>query len=180
MHASEAVDRSASRRNGSTPGSSDTHEAWNTLAPASAARRKPQHHKPPNKGGRDEEVHMGKFGLRKRCRCPRRAWTNGCPHSWHYKFKWNGRRFRAALDDVLGRHVGGKTEALKEVEKIYDAVRDGSFGRESAATLTLRELGDRYFRTYVSPKSGRTLGRNERYRWNVMIETRIYRRPLGD
>ena len=96
---------------------------------------------------------MGKFGLRKRCRCPRRAWTNGCPHSWHYKFKWNGRRFRAALDDVLGRHVGGKTEALKEVERIYDAVRDGSFGRESAATLTLRELGDRYFRTYVSPKA---------------------------
>jgi DNA-binding XRE family transcriptional regulator len=24
----------------------------------------------------------------------------GGPHSWHYKFKWNGRRFRAALDDV--------------------------------------------------------------------------------
>ena len=24
---------------------------------------------------------MGKFGLTKRCRRPRRAWTNGCPHS---------------------------------------------------------------------------------------------------
>jgi hypothetical protein len=37
--------------------------------------------------------------------------------------------------------VQGKPEALKEVEKIYDAVRDGTFGRESAATLTLRQLG---------------------------------------
>jgi hypothetical protein len=67
---------------------------------------------------------MGKFGLTKRCRCPRRAWTNECPHSWHYKFKWEGRRFRAALDDVLHRHVSAKPEALKEVEKIYEAVRD--------------------------------------------------------
>lgn len=123
---------------------------------------------------------MGKFGLTKRCRCPRRAWMNGCPHSWHYKFKWKGRRFRAALDDVLRRHVGGKTEAVKEVEKIYDAVRDGTFGRESAETLTLRQLGDRYFKRYVSTKSGRPLGRNERYRWNVMIQTKVHSRPLGD
>ena len=61
---------------------------------------------------------MGKFGLTKRCRCPRRAWTNGCPHSWHYKFEWKGQRFRATLDDVLRRHVSGKIEALKEVEQI--------------------------------------------------------------
>jgi integrase len=94
---------------------------------------------------------MGKFGLTKRCRCPRRAWTNGCSHSWHYKFKWKGRRYRAALDDVLHRHVSGKSEALREVETIYDAIRDGTFGRESAATLTLRQLGERYFKAYVSP-----------------------------
>src|SRR5215468_10599189 len=73
-----------------------------------------------------------------------------------------------ALDDVLRRHVGGKTEALKEVEKIYDAVRNGTFGRGAADALTLRELGDRYFSKYVSPKTGRPLGRTERYRWNVM------------
>ena len=123
---------------------------------------------------------MGKFGLTKRCRCPRRAWTNGCPHSWHYKFKWKGRRYRAALDDVLHHHVSGKSEALREVEKLYDSVRDGTFGRESAATLTLRQLGERYFKAYVSPKTGRALGRNERYRWNVMIETKVHGRPLGD
>jgi integrase len=123
---------------------------------------------------------MGKFGLTKRCRCPRRAWTNGCPHSWHYKFKWKGRRYRAAIDDVLDRHVSGKSEALEEVEKIYDAVRDGTFGRESAATLSLRQLGERYFKAYVSPKTGRRLGPNERYRWNVMIQTKVHGRPLGD
>jgi hypothetical protein len=123
---------------------------------------------------------MGKFGLSKRCRCPRRMWTKGCRHSWYYIFKWKGRRYRAALDDELRRHVGGKTEALKEVEKIYDAVRDGTFGRESAKTLTLRQLGDRYFKKYVSLKTGRPLGRNERYRWNVMIEAKIGGRPVGD
>jgi integrase len=123
---------------------------------------------------------MGKFGLTKRCRCPRRAWANECPHSWHYKFKWNGRRFRAALDDVLRRHGGGKTEALKEVEKIYDAVRNGTFGREAAEALTLRKLGERYVSKYVSAKTGRPLGRNERYRWNAMIETVVGGRPLGD
>jgi len=58
----------------------------------------------------------------------------------------------------LHRHVSGKSEALREVEKIYDAVRDGTFGRESAATLTLRLLGERYFKAYVSPKTGRPLG----------------------
>jgi integrase len=76
--------------------------------------------------------------------------------------------------------VSGKTEALKEVEKIYDAVRDGTFGRESAETMTLRQLGDRYFSSYVSPKTGRPLGRNERYRWNMAIETKILGRRLGD
>jgi hypothetical protein len=66
------------------------------------------------------------------------------------------------------------------VEKIYDAVRNGTFGREAADALTLRELSDRYFSKYVSTKTGRPLGRNERYRWNVMIETVVDRRPLGD
>jgi hypothetical protein len=59
------------------------------------------------------------------------------------------------------------------VEKIYEAGRDGTFGHESADALTLRQLGDRYFTKYVSPKTGRQLGRNERYRWNVMIETKV-------
>ena len=68
------------------------------------------------------EVHMNDFGLRKRCGCPKRSWTKGCPHTWHYAFKWKRRRHRGALDDVLGRHISGKTEALKEVEKIFDAV----------------------------------------------------------
>src|SRR6058998_1586537 len=74
--ASEGVDQSVSRRSGSTRGSSDMHEVPNTDEATSADRQKPQHRKP-HEGGHDEEVHMGKFGLTKRCRCPRRAWTNG-------------------------------------------------------------------------------------------------------
>ena len=177
--ASEGVDRSVSRLSGSTRGSSDMHEVPNTDEATSADRQKPQHRKP-HEGGHDEEVHMGKFGLTKRCRCPRRAWTNGCPHSWHYKFEWQGRRFRATLDDVLRRHVSGKIEAWKEVEQIYAAVRDGTFGHDSAGALTLRQLGERYFNKYISPKTAQPLGRNERYRWNVIIETTVDGRPLGE
>jgi integrase len=110
----------------------------------------------------------------------RRAWTNRCPHSWHYKFKWKGRRYRAAVDDVLHRHVGGRSEALREVENIYDAVRDGTFGRESASALTVRQLGERYFKAYVSPKTGRPLSKNEKYRWNVMLDTKVHGSQLGD
>ena len=101
---------------------------------------------------------MEKFGLTKRCGCQRRAWTDGCPHTWHYAFQWKRRRYRGALDDELGRHIGGKTEALKEVEKIFDSVRDGVFGR-SAGKLTLRQLGETYFARYLSPKSGLRSGR---------------------
>ena len=102
---------------------------------------------------------MGRFGLTKRCGCPRRAWTNGCPHSWHYKFKWRGRRFRAALDDVLHRHVGGKAQALKEVAKVYEAVRDGTFGRESAETLRSDSLAIDTSRSTSAPRAdGRSAG----------------------
>jgi hypothetical protein len=122
---------------------------------------------------------MGKFGLSKRCRCPRRAWTTGCPHTWHYAFQWKRRRYRGTLDDVLGRHIAGKTEALKEVEKIYDDVRDETPGKK-AGRLTLRQLGDTYFDKYVSPKTSAPLGRGERYRWNLIVNTIVDGRPLGD
>ena len=122
---------------------------------------------------------MDKFRLSKRCRCPRRAWTNGCRHTWHYAFQWKRRRHRGALDDVLGRHVGGKAEALKEVEKIYDAVRDDTPGKK-AGRLTLRQLGETYFDKYVSPKTSAPLGRGERYRWNLVVNTIVDGKPLGD
>jgi integrase len=122
---------------------------------------------------------MGKFGLSKRCRCPRRAWTTGCPHTWHYAFQWKLRRYRGTLDDVLGRHIAGKTEALKEVEKIYDDVRDERAGKKSGR-LTLRQLGETYFDKYVSPKTSARLGRGERYRWNLIVKTIVDGRPLGD
>ena len=123
---------------------------------------------------------MGKFGLRKRCRCPRRMWTKGCHHGWHYRFKWHGHDYRDSLDRVLRRHVDSKTEALREVEHIYDSVREGRFGLKPAAPLTLRQVGEIYFQKYVSPKTGRALGRNERYRWKLVIDTLVDGRPLGD
>src|SRR2546430_14541854 len=122
-------------------GSNGTHEAQSRGETSNPIRWVPESRD--NREGCNEEVRMGKFGLSKRCRCPRRAWTTGCPHTWHYAFQWKRRRYRGTLDDVLGRHIAGKTEALKEAEKIYDDVRDETPGKK-AGRLTLRRLGDTY------------------------------------
>jgi hypothetical protein len=107
-------------------------------------------------------------------------WTKGCHHGWHYRFKWHGHDYRDSLDRVLGRHVDSKTEALHEVENIYDSVQEGRFGIKPAAPLTLRQVGEIYFQKYLSPKTGRVLGRNEHYRWRLAINTLVDGRPLGD
>jgi hypothetical protein len=78
-----------------------------------------------------------------------------------------------------GRHIDGKTEALKEVEKIFDSVRDGVLGK-NAGKLTLRQLGETYFAKYVSPKSSAPLGQGERYRWNLIVNTVVDGKMLGD
>src|ERR1700731_1318148 len=88
---------------------------------------------------------MRDFGLNKRCGCPRRLWTKGCSHSWHYAFMWKGQRYRDAVDNVMSRHVEGKSEALREVEKIFDAVREGRFRIKPVDPPTVRQLGEVYF-----------------------------------
>src|ERR1700680_524218 len=88
---------------------------------------------------------MHDFRLTKRCSCPRRLWTKGCHHGWHYRFKWHGHDYRDSVDTVLGRHVDSKTEAMHEVEKIFDSVREGRFGIKPTAPLTLRQVGEVYF-----------------------------------
>jgi len=93
---------------------------------------------------------------------------------------WKGQRYRDAVDNVMSRHVEGKSEALREVERIFAAVREGRFVIKPADPPTVRQLGEVYFDKYLSPKTGRPLGPNERYRWNVMMHTRVDGRPLGD
>jgi len=68
-------------------------------------------------------------GLRKVCGCPRRQWAK-CPHSWYFNFKpRHGQGFRFSLDAELGKHVGSKTKAAEEAEKIRAAIRDGTYVR---------------------------------------------------
>jgi hypothetical protein len=93
---------------------------------------------------------------------------------------WKGQRYRDAVDNVMSRHVDGKSEALQEVERIYDGVREGRFDIKPADPPTVRQLGEVYFDKYLSPQTGRPLGPNERYRWNVMMHTTVDGRPLGD
>lgn len=113
-----------------------------------------------------------RFGLRKRCRCARRDWAT-CRHGWHLNFKWQGHNHRVSLDRELGRHVDSKTVALEEAEKIWTAVRDGKAAER--APVTLAQLGVIYFGQYVSFKTGHPLGKNERYKWDLMMRTNIRR-----
>jgi integrase len=69
---------------------------------------------------------------------------------------------------------------MSEVERIFDSVREGHYGIKPTAPLTLRQVGEVYFQKYVSPKTGRPLGPNERYRWNVIMDTNVDGRPIGD
>jgi integrase len=70
-------------------------------------------------------------GLRKVCGCPRRKWPK-CEHGWHFNFKpRGGPSYRFSLDAELGRHVGSKTEAIAEAEKIRLAIRGGTFRRQA-------------------------------------------------
>jgi hypothetical protein len=112
------------------------------------------------------------FRLRKRCRCKRRDWPN-CAHGWHLNFKWQGRNYRLSLDKELGRHVDSKTAALEEGDKIWRAVREGTAPEN--APITLAQLGATYFEKYISPKTGLSLGKNERYKWDLMMRTDIRR-----
>ena len=73
--------------------------------------------------GRSVRVHDN-GGLYKRCQCARRQWSS-CPHSWHLAFKWAGVLHRFPLDRAVGRHVGDRTEARREADKVRTAIREG-------------------------------------------------------
>ncbi len=123
-------------------------------------------------------------GLRKRCRCPRKAWPK-CPHSWQLTYKpKGGPHYQLSLDRELGRHIKDKTEAIEEAERIRLAIREGRFrpARDGAASpdapVTLEQLGRTYFSEYISPKTGETLSSDERARWDLIMSTEI-ERPNG-
>jgi integrase len=80
---------------------------------------------------------------------------------------------RLSLDKELGRHVDSKTAALEEGERIWLAVREGKAA--ASAPVTLAQLGAIYFEKYVSPKTGAPLGKNERYKLDLMMRTDIRR-----
>lgn len=87
-------------------------------------------------------------GLKKICRCPRRAWA-GCSHSWHFAFKpKSGPRVRLSLDRYLGRPVESKTEAEDLAGDLRKQIRAGTFRPDGSAStdtvLTLQGLVDRY------------------------------------
>ena len=94
-------------------------------------------------------------GLRKRCACPRTKWPK-CPHGWHFNFRWKGVSHRLSLDRECGWHIGSKTEAQQEAERIRLAIREGRHADPSSPS-TLDELTFTQFATVWEERRGREL-----------------------
>ena len=94
-------------------------------------------------------------GLRKRCGCPRTGWPK-CTHGWHFNFRWKGVSYRLSLDRECGRHIGSKTEAQREAERIRLAIREGRYGDLSRAA-TLDEMTFSQFATVWEERRGHEL-----------------------
>lgn len=97
-------------------------------------------------------------GLSKICECDRRAWAK-CSHSWHFSFKWKGKRYRFSLDRQIGKPIDSKTDAETHADQIRDEIRQGTFRlagatappepRPQRETLTVEQLLTCYLRNYV-------------------------------
>ena len=94
-------------------------------------------------------------GLRKRCGCPRAKWPK-CSHGWHFNFRCKGVNHRLSLDRECGRHIGSKTEATAEAERLRLAIREGRHG-DPDRPASLDELTFTQFATVWEERRGREL-----------------------
>jgi integrase len=110
-------------------------------------------------GMRKSKRHVN-HGLRKACGCPRRQWAK-CPHPWHFNFKLrHGPSYRFSLDAYLKRHVGSKTEAVEEADKVRIAIRAGTFQRQpeipepaTPGDNTFTQVADLFVERFTPPKA---------------------------
>ena len=113
-------------------------------------------------------------GLRKVCGCARRRWLK-CPHPWHVNFKLKGGEHLRKSDKLAGKHIAGKDDAKKILEKLRTDLRDGKLitvkrnGRVDVApptapvvdTLTVDQLLEQFITRHVA-LSPRTRSRKMR------------------
>jgi integrase len=137
-------------------------------------------------------------GIRKLCDCRRANWPK-CKHAWYLNFKpRGGPAYRFSLDVEAGKHLETKEDAVAEADRIRNEIRDGSFVRAAdrrkveaatkaeaeaaavAASITIEQLGETYFKKYRIKKATppRPLSKNDRYRWDLIMRTMI-ERPNG-
>lgn len=77
-------------------------------------------------------------GLRKRCRCARRAWAT-CSHPWHFSFKWAGVHHRFAIDKYATAPIVTKANAQNEADRLRREIRAGHFPPVAPAAPTAPE-----------------------------------------
>ena len=65
-------------------------------------------------------------GLRKRCGCPRRAWST-CPHGWHFSFKWKGTHHRFPIERYAEKPLPDRGTARDEADRLRILIRGGQF-----------------------------------------------------
>jgi integrase len=77
-------------------------------------------------------------GLRKRCRCARRAWAT-CGHPWAFSFTWKAGHHRFPIDKYAERPIVTKDEARDEADRLRRLIRAGGFPPPATPAATTPE-----------------------------------------
>jgi integrase len=85
--------------------------------------------------------------------------------------KWQGKHYRLSLDKELKRHVGDKTEARREANRIKDQIRAGRFrqiGTSASIGLTFGDVVKEYVSRHVETPTRRP-GAQQVMRWHLEV-----------
>lgn len=96
------------------------------------------------------EARFQNNGLRKVCRCSRRAWAK-CEHSWYLNFRYRkGKHHRISLDKHAGKHLS-KEQAKTLANDLRAAIQNGEYPPLTpssvpltTADVTFAELGEKW------------------------------------
>ena len=105
-------------------------------------------------------------GIRKRCGCPRSAWTktDRCPHPWHANFSHAGKEHRVSLHKWAKKPAGYvmlQGEAKTLFRQWQDAIEGGTATVPSPVSQTFDAIAASYITEYVKQPDRRKPAQKE-------------------
>jgi integrase len=86
-------------------------------------------------------------GIRKRCSCARRDWSD-CPHPWAFSFKWKETHHRFPIDKYAEKPIATKDDARDEADRLRRLIRSGNFPPAGSAPVAPTTPTDLPFETF--------------------------------